>query len=123
MNAPNGLEELKTRLLVDLERVESGELSRLEELKAQYLGKKGEIYGLMRGMGALPADQRPAFGQKVNELRDLAEDRFAALEAKAEESSIAAKLSQSTLDPTLPGIRSPIGHCGNRPGVSAIITQ
>ncbi len=112
MNSANDLEELKTRLLADLNLAVSGasESPRLEDLKTKYLGKKGEIYGLMRGMGALPADQRPAFGQKVNELRDLAEERFAALEAKAEEQAINAKLAQSTLDPTLPGIRAPMGH-------------
>ncbi len=111
MNSSNDLEELKDRLLADLKAVSDSFVSSvLENLKTKYLGKKGEIYGLMRGMGALPADQRPAFGQKVNDLRDLAEARFAELDAKAEEQVIAAKLAQSTLDPTLPGIRIQTGH-------------
>ena len=109
-NATQDLEALKVRLLADLEACEASSGAGLEDLKSKYLGKKGEIYGLMRGMGALPADQRPAFGQKVNELRDLAEARFAELEEQAAEQAIELKLGQSTLDPTLPGIRPPLGH-------------
>jgi phenylalanyl-tRNA synthetase alpha chain len=109
-NVNQDLEALKARLLADLEACEQGGGAGLEDLKVRYLGKKGEIYGLMRGMGALPADERPAFGQMVNTLRDLAEERFATLEARAAEQAIAAKLSASTVDPTLPGTRSDLGH-------------
>jgi phenylalanyl-tRNA synthetase alpha chain len=110
MDTNNDLDALKSRLVADVEACERAGCGGLDELKVRYLGKKGEIYGLMRGMGALPADQRPAFGQKVNELRDLAEERFAALEAAAADRTIAEKLSASTVDPTLPGTRTEIGH-------------
>ena len=110
MDSNNDLEALKVRLLADLEACEAASGTGLEDLKAKYLGKKGEIYGLMRGMGALPADQRPVFGAAVNVLRDLAEERLGALEAGAVEAAILEKLSASTLDATLPGTRTEMGH-------------
>jgi phenylalanyl-tRNA synthetase alpha chain len=110
MDTNNDLDALKSRLVADLEACEKNAGAGLDALKLRYLGKKGEIYGLMRGMGALPAEERPAFGQRVNELRDLAEARFGALDAAAAESAIAEKLSASTVDPTLPGMRTELGH-------------
>jgi phenylalanyl-tRNA synthetase alpha chain len=102
-------DELKSRLLADLESVASGSAP-FEALKTKYLGKKGEIYGLMRGMGAMPADRRAGFGKRVNELRDLAESRFAELEGRAEEKAIEERLKTGSVDPTLPGLRAPLGH-------------
>ncbi len=108
MTQSGGLDELRSRLLADLDAIGSG--SSIEDLKTKYLGKKGEIYGLMRGMGALSPEQRPVFGKSVNELRDLAEARFTELEAKAGEKAIEVRLAQSSVDPTLPGVRAPSGH-------------
>jgi phenylalanyl-tRNA synthetase alpha chain len=110
MDTNNDLDTLKSRLVADLEACEQAGGAGLDDIKVRYLGKKGEIYGLMRGMGALPADARPAFGQRVNELRDLAEGRIDALEERAAAAAIAAKLSASTLDVTLPGLGAELGH-------------
>ena len=82
---------------------------RFEDLKVRYLGKKGDISGLLRAMGTLPAEERPAFGKLVNELRDLAEGRFSALQERIQETEIAGSLAGSTLDATLPGYRVPLG--------------
>jgi phenylalanyl-tRNA synthetase alpha chain len=110
MDSSLDLDTLKSALLADLTACENSGGAGLDDLKLRYLGKKGAIYGLMRGMGALPAEQRPAFGQRVNELRDLAEARFALLEEAAAARAIAAKLASSTVDPTLPGLGAEMGH-------------
>jgi phenylalanyl-tRNA synthetase alpha chain len=82
---------------------------RFEDLKVRYLGKKGDISGLLRTMGTLPAEERPAYGKLVNELRDRAEGRFAALQDRIQEMEIAGSLADSTLDASLPGYRVPLG--------------
>jgi phenylalanyl-tRNA synthetase alpha chain len=80
-----------------------------EDLKVRYLGKKGDISGLLRSMGTLAPEARPEFGKLVNELRDYAEARFGALQGRIQEAEIAAGLAGSTLDATLPGYRVPMG--------------
>ncbi|MDB5049312.1 MAG: phenylalanyl-tRNA synthetase, alpha subunit [Fibrobacteres bacterium] len=123
------IDEIRVRLDGDMQKLESlvaapgavagapaneGEgakaLSRqFEELKVRYLGKKGDISGLLRVMGTLAPEARPEYGKLVNELRDIAEARFAALQAKIQEAEIADSVSGSTLDATLPGYRVPLG--------------
>ena len=49
----------------------------LEEIKVQYLGKKGELTALLRGMGALSPEERPKMGQLVNEVREAIEKALA----------------------------------------------
>ena len=114
------IEDIRVRLDGDLQALETlvagglgdGEKAlskQFEDLKVKYTGKKGEISGLLRSMGALAPEARPEFGKLVNELRDYAEAKFAALQAKIQEAEIAGSLSGSNLDATLPGYRQPIG--------------
>lgn len=82
-------------------------LEQLEEARVRFIGRKGEITGLLRRIGSLPADERPAFGERVNELNarieELFERRKAALaDASAEDDHFAG-------DPTLPGRRGLAG--------------
>ena len=58
------LQALKEQALRDLETVAS--LEALKNLKVQYLGKKGSLTEILRGMGALSAEERPKIGQIVN---------------------------------------------------------
>jgi phenylalanyl-tRNA synthetase alpha chain len=116
------IEAIKTRFHQDLQALEalldgpgaSGEeavspLRTFEDLKVRYLGKKGDISGLLRSMGTLPPEARPEFGKLVNELRDLAEARFAALQSRLEEAKIESDLVGGHADATLPGTRIPLG--------------
>jgi phenylalanyl-tRNA synthetase alpha chain len=80
-----------------------------DDLKVRYLGKKGEISGLLRSMGTLPPEARPEFGKLVNEIRDYAEARFAKLQTQIEEAAIENSLTLGKVDPTLPGTGMPIG--------------
>ena len=48
----------------------SSDLSTLDDVRVQYAGKKGEITSLLKGLGQLPADERPAAGAEINKARD-----------------------------------------------------
>jgi phenylalanyl-tRNA synthetase alpha chain len=75
----------------------------LEQLRVDYLGKKGQLTGLLKGLGTLSVEERPKAGALINvvkeELQELIGRRKSELEARA----ITAKLEQETLDVTLPG--------------------
>ena len=61
------MSELKQQALVDIN--EAKDAQALQEVKVKYLGKKGSVSGLMKNMKDLPNEDKPAYGQKVNELR------------------------------------------------------
>jgi phenylalanyl-tRNA synthetase alpha chain len=101
-----------------LDRLEAEALNRIElaqneaglrELEVRYMGKKGELTGVLRSMGALSAEERPLMGARVNSLRDVItraiEGRFAALE-----SGRIQRLSADPLfDATMPVDRPRVG--------------
>ena len=82
----------------------------LEEIKVQYLGKKGELTALLRGMGALSPEERPKMGQLVNEVREAIENALAEKAAAMREKMLERKLVAEKLDVTLPGTTLPAGH-------------
>ncbi|HEY5974616.1 MAG TPA: phenylalanine--tRNA ligase subunit alpha [Geobacteraceae bacterium] len=86
----------------------SGE-DELQGLRVKYLGKKGELTSIMKGIGALSADERPLIGQVVNRVRDQLEARFEELLDKARQESKAAKLAGERVDVSLPGRRPYLG--------------
>lgn len=76
-------------------------LSRLQELRVKYLGKKGEITQMMKQMGTLPKEERPSFGQKVNSLRQKVEEAFEQRKGELEEHLKEKKLAAERIDVTL----------------------
>lgn len=83
---------------------------RLEALRVKYLGKKGELTAILRQMGSLSAEERPAMGQLANQLRS---DIEAAIEKRKNELSsvlLEQKLKSEALDVTLPGEPVHLGH-------------
>jgi phenylalanyl-tRNA synthetase alpha chain len=83
----------------------------LEDLRVRFLGKKGEISGVLRGMGALPAEERPRLGEVANRVRDEVESLLAAAKARIADARLEAELSGPRLDVTLSGRRLlPRGH-------------
>lgn len=79
------------------------------ELRVKYLGKKGALTAIMKGVGALPPEQRPLIGQVVNLVRDQLEEKFDAALTGIRETRKADKLREEKLDVTLAGRRSPLG--------------
>ncbi|MEI6287491.1 MAG: phenylalanine--tRNA ligase subunit alpha [Bacillota bacterium] len=101
------LTELRQRALKELAVAQ--ELALAQELRVKYLGKKGELTGILRGMGKLSPEERPRVGQIVNEVRDVLE---AAVNLRIEELTdveLQKKLHSEKIDITLPGRRMNIG--------------
>lgn len=78
-------------------------LEELNNVKVQYLGKKGEVQALMNEMRALPKEKKPAFGQKVNVCKQEVNDALAVKQQELEVETTASKLSAEKIDVTLPG--------------------
>jgi phenylalanyl-tRNA synthetase alpha chain len=77
----------------------------LEELRVRFLGKKGELSVVLRGMGALPAEERPRVGEVANRVRDQVEALLEARQQALAAAALEAELSGPSLDVTLPGRR------------------
>ncbi len=82
----------------------------LEALRIQYLGKKGELTKLLKQMGRLAEEERPAVGQLANQVRAEVEDAIASRRAALSERMLQARLAAETVDVTMPGTRAAIGH-------------
>lgn len=80
-------------------------LQELQELKAKYLGKKGEVTLMLKGLGEMLPEERRAFGQKVNELREDIETRFKNYETEIKEQILKQKLESEKIDITLPSTK------------------
>ena len=94
------IEQIKASAMQELANVTTAK--ELDDVRVKYLGKKGELTSVLRGMGALSAEERPIIGGLVNtvktEIEDVInkkEDEFKALELKR-------KLEEETIDITLP---------------------
>ena len=74
----------------------------LFELKMKYLGKTGEITALLKGMRDVPAEERPAMGKLVNDVRSWAEELFAAREEELKAKELSEKYASEKIDVTMP---------------------
>ena len=75
----------------------------LEELRVRYLGKKGEITGLLKGLGKLPAEERPAAGERINQAKQALTDELERRRHALEKAALEARLAAERIDVTLPG--------------------
>ena len=100
------LEKIKAEAMAALESPSA----QIEELRIKYLGKKGELTAVLRGMGKLSAEERPVIGQLANDVRAEIEKKIEEItqEKKAREQS--EKLDAEKLDVTIPGDKIRAGH-------------
>ena len=82
----------------------------LDELRVKYLGKKGELTAVLKQMGKLSAEERPAMGQLANEVRSALEAALEAASQKLEEAALELKLKAETVDVTIPGKQVQVGR-------------
>lgn len=80
----------------------AGGTEQLNELRVRFLGKKGELTGLLRSMGSLPAADRPAVGQMVNDARERIEEGIERRLQISKDAEKAARLAAEALDVTMP---------------------
>jgi phenylalanyl-tRNA synthetase alpha chain len=82
----------------------------LERIRITYLGRKGRLTEVMRGVGALPAEERPAMGELANQLKRRVDEQIAILRERWDSERRARALASERLDVTLPGRLLPHGH-------------
>ncbi|MBE6973502.1 MAG: phenylalanine--tRNA ligase subunit alpha [Ruminococcaceae bacterium] len=82
----------------------------LDALRVQYLGKKGELTGVLKMMGKLSAEERPAMGQLANEVRAALETAIEETSAKLAEAALEQQLKDEAVDVTIPGTEVKMGH-------------
>lgn len=95
------LQELEQEALQQIEVATS--LKKLQEIKVSYLGKKGPITEVLRGMGKLSEEERPVIGQLANDVRGAIANQLEVKVAKLEEIELDQKLASESIDVTLPG--------------------
>ena len=81
----------------------------LEDFRVRYMGKKGSVTALLRGMGSLSAEERPVMGQLVNQLRQELEEAVSAKSQAIQDALQKEKLAAETLDVTMPGKKADKG--------------
>ncbi len=81
----------------------------LENAKARYLGKEGSLTGLLKGLGKLSAEERPAVGARINQVKQQLEAALQAQRDAIQQRALNAKLAAESLDVTLPGRGTGVG--------------
>ena len=100
-----GIRESLEKIVENFDRrlKEINALSQLDELRVSELGKKGELTTVLRGMGSLSAEERPAIGQLANQIRTEIERRIQEKSAELSRMQMEARLKAETVDVTMPG--------------------
>ena len=82
----------------------------LQDVRVKYLGKKGEVTALLKGLGKLSPEERPKMGALVNAVRQALEEEIDALKTSMEVAAMNARLEEEKIDITLPGRAPKTGH-------------
>ena len=102
------LARIRSEALAAFEQAQSA--AELDSLRVQYLGKKGELTAVLKMMGKLSAEERPAMGQLANEVRSALEAAIEAAAGKLEAQALEQRLKDEALDVTIPGCEVKLGH-------------
>ncbi|GFN23159.1 phenylalanine--tRNA ligase subunit alpha [Thermanaeromonas sp. C210] len=102
------ISELKERAIAELSQIK--DLEKLEAIRVKYLGKKGELTQILRGMGKLSPEERPRVGQAANRAREELEAALQVARRHLLEAEKERRLKEESLDVTLPGRPLPRGY-------------
>lgn len=104
-------EKLKSLQQEALDRISvATDLKGLNDIRVAYLGKKGPITEVLRGMGSLSAEERPLIGALANEIRESIAKSIEEKQLAFEEEAVTKKLAQERIDVSLPGALIKVGH-------------
>lgn len=84
-------------------------LEKIEELRINYLGKKGQVSKILGGMGKLSPEERPKIGAIANEVKQTLQTHLEQKRTNLQAAEIAAQLQAETIDVTMPGVYRPQG--------------
>jgi phenylalanyl-tRNA synthetase alpha chain len=88
---------------------EAADGATLEQLRVDYLGKKGQITSLLKGLGKLSAEERPKAGALINVVKQELQDLIGARKSSLESAAVAEQLEAESIDVTLPGSGQSVG--------------
>ena len=112
------VQKIKKTALEALKKARSSK--QLEDIKVEYLGKRGHLSLMMKKMGKLSQDERPAFGQLVNSSKQEIENLHSELETSFAHSELEEQMKQEKVDMTLPGSSV---FLGSRHPVNLVINE
>lgn len=95
------LEEILNQGLAAFETIDNP--ADLDQVKSRFIGKNGALTELLKGLGKLSAEERPAAGARINEVKDKLEQALSARREALREQQLQAQLAKESLDVTLPG--------------------
>ncbi|AUB83687.1 phenylalanine--tRNA ligase subunit alpha [Candidatus Thiodictyon syntrophicum] len=96
-----GIDPLREAALAAIAAVP--DLAALDQVRVRYLGKSGDLTLLLKQLGGLPKEERPAAGQLINVAKDAVAQAIEARKSVLEEAALAARLAAGRVDVTLPG--------------------
>jgi phenylalanyl-tRNA synthetase alpha chain len=102
------LKAIEARAKSELEK--ATDLKSLDEIRIKFLGKKGEITGILKQMGKLSAEERPVIGQLANKVRSDIEQAITSAQDTIKTKAAAMKLESERIDVTLPGKAPKLGN-------------
>ena len=95
------LQAIANEALAKLEHVE--DMKSLEEIRILFLGKKGKLTSILKGMGSLSAEERPVVGQMVNDVRKQLEEKIQNTRSELIRKEQEKNIAQEAIDVTMPG--------------------
>ena len=101
------MENIKKDIQQDLENVQ--DIKTLNDLKIKYIGKKGIITELYSKMKEIPNEEKKEYGKKINELKNMFNDKYEEIKTKLEQKELEEKLASEKIDVTLPGTKIEVG--------------
>ncbi len=101
------LKEIKQRGMNEIQKADS--LKELEDLRVKYLGKKGEVTRILRGMGKLSKEERPIIGELANVVREEITNALSEAKERQEEIALEIQLKDEIIDITMPGVKKEVG--------------
>jgi phenylalanyl-tRNA synthetase alpha chain len=102
------IELLERESLAEIAAADS--LSRLEELRVRFLGRKGALTEILRGLADVSAEERPVLGQAANKVKVALSDALEAKKATLDGADNGKVGERDPVDLSLPGRRPPVGH-------------
>jgi len=98
------MEQIKDLLAQACSAVDAAtSVSELEQVRVEYLGKKGPLTALLKGLGKLSSEERPAAGARINEAKQVVAERINQQRRDLETAALAIKLASETIDISQPG--------------------
>ncbi len=96
-----GIDALRAAALAAID--DAADLAQLDQVRVRFLGKSGELTALLKQLGTLPKEERPAAGQWINQAKDALQQALDARKAVLDQAALMARLGAEWIDVTLPG--------------------